>query len=96
MALVGVVADHTTRRASRGGRKSVPVLHLISCYLKRISFVGSDVIREEITPGIVGETEDILCGASCDLGRIVDGADIVRFGVVVPGYDSILLLADAG
>lgn len=49
------------------------------------ALVGVDVVREDVAPVVVRHVVDVALGAGGDARP--DGADVVRFAVVIPGDD---------
>ena len=53
-------------------------------------FVGRDLVGQRLEPGFVRVAFDVrasVCVGGLWDSRLVDGADVVGFAVVVPGYD---------
>lgn len=71
-------------RAGGSGGETVPKVELLFCDMWLAGLIGLDVVREEIAPVIMGHVVHVGLRAIRD-ALFFDGADIVRFSVVIPG-----------
>lgn len=90
--LVGVNGGAVPRRAAGGagvgGVEAVPEDELLGFDGgggRVAALVGVDVVGEDVAPVVVRHVVDVALGAVRDAGP--DGADVVRFAVIVPGDD---------
>ena len=84
----GVVARRAARGAGARGVQPVPEDEFLGVDGEGggvAAFVGVDVVGEDVAPVVVRHVVDVALGAGGDAGP--DGADVVRFAVVVPGDD---------
>ena len=67
-----------------GGRETVPEVQLLFSDAWLTGLVGLDIVREEITPVIVGHVVHVALRAVGD-PRLSNGTNVVGFSIVIPG-----------
>jgi hypothetical protein len=72
--------------SNRGG--VIPILHLIMSNIKRITLVSCDMVRKEITPGVMWVIFIIDGRARRYLRRGMERINIVGFAIIFPWDNS--------